>query len=127
MARPIPWPDEWVRSAGALPPSSETVITSRARRAIEVYPHPATIALFRLGRTLKYTHKAGRPLSQLRAELLRLVRLLEGLADSPGPLRLDAHAGWKALVVEIESASRKSDLRRAEDQVDAVVCAYVAM
>ena len=24
------------------------------RRAIEVYPHPATVALFRLGRTLKY-------------------------------------------------------------------------
>ncbi|HET7534321.1 MAG TPA: DUF429 domain-containing protein [Nocardioidaceae bacterium] len=97
------------------------------RRAIEVYPHPATIALFRLGRTLKYKHKAGRPLSQLRSELLRLVRLLEGLADSPVPLRLDEHAAWKALVVEIESASRKSDLRRAEDQVDAVVCAYVAM
>jgi len=97
------------------------------RRAIEVYPHPATIALFRLGRTLKYKHKTGRPLSQLRAELLRLVRLLEGLGDSPVPLRLGDDEAWKALVVEVESASRKSDLRRAEDQVDAVVCAYVAL
>ncbi|HEY9267798.1 MAG TPA: DUF429 domain-containing protein, partial [Mycobacterium sp.] len=39
------------------------------RRAIEVYPHPATIALFRLGRTLKYKAKPGRSVAQLRAEL----------------------------------------------------------
>ncbi len=44
---------------------------SRARRrAIEVYPHPATVALFRLGRTLKYKNKSGRPLAQLQSELL---------------------------------------------------------
>jgi predicted RNase H-like nuclease/ppGpp synthetase/RelA/SpoT-type nucleotidyltranferase len=100
--------------------------TSR-RRAIEVYPHPATVALFRLGRTLKYKQKTGRPLAQLRSELLRLMRLLEGLRDSPLPLHVDEHEEWRALVVQVESAARKSDLRRAEDQVDAVVCAYVAM
>ena len=33
--------------------------SGRARRAIEVYPHPATVALFELGRTLKYKHKTG--------------------------------------------------------------------
>src|SRR6478735_2740744 len=32
----------------------------RKRRAIEVYPHPAIVALFRLGRTLKYKNKPGR-------------------------------------------------------------------
>jgi predicted RNase H-like nuclease/ppGpp synthetase/RelA/SpoT-type nucleotidyltranferase len=97
------------------------------RRAIEVYPHPATVALFRLGRTLKYKHKTGRPLSQLRSELLRLMGLLEGLRDSTLPLHVDAHEQWKTLVTQVESAVRKTDLRRAEDQVDAVVCAYVAM
>ena len=97
------------------------------RRAIEVYPHPATVALFRLGRTLKYKHRAGRPLAQLQSELLRLTTLLHGLEDSSVPLHLDGHAEWKALVAGVESATRKSDLRRAEDQVDAVVCAYVAM
>ena len=57
---------------------------SRARRrAIEVYPHPATVALFRLGRTLKYKNKPGRSLDQLRDELLSLVHHLEGLADAP--------------------------------------------
>jgi predicted RNase H-like nuclease/ppGpp synthetase/RelA/SpoT-type nucleotidyltranferase len=97
------------------------------RRAIEVYPHPATVALFRLGRTLKYKHKTGRPLSQLRSELLRLMGLLEGLRDSTLPLHVDANEQWKTLVTQVESAVRKTDLRRAEDQVDAVVCAYVAM
>ena len=45
------------------------------RRAIEVYPHPATVALFRLGRTLKYKSKPGRSVAQLRSELLRLMDL----------------------------------------------------
>ncbi len=97
------------------------------RRAIEVYPHPATVALFRLGRVLKYKHKRDRPLGQLTAELLRLVGLLEGLADAAVPLRLDGSEEWRSLVSRIESARRKSDLRPAEDEVDAVVCAYVAM
>jgi predicted RNase H-like nuclease/ppGpp synthetase/RelA/SpoT-type nucleotidyltranferase len=98
-----------------------------SRRAVEVYPHAATVALFRLGRTLKYKHKPGRPLSQLRSELMRLVGLLEGLAAAEPPLRLTQDAGWRELVAGVENAQRKSDLRRVEDQVDAVVCAYVAL
>jgi predicted RNase H-like nuclease/ppGpp synthetase/RelA/SpoT-type nucleotidyltranferase len=98
-----------------------------ARRAIEVYPHPATVALFRLGRTVKYKNKPGRTLPLLRAELVRLMTLLEGLADAAVPLHLTDHAGWRALREGVETAERKSDLRRAEDQVDAVVCAYVAL
>ncbi len=101
--------------------------SSSRRRAIEVYPHPATVALFRLGRTLKYKPKAGRPLTQLRSELLRLAGLLEGLAEAAVPLHLADQEDWRALVTRIESAERKSDLRPAEDEVDAVVCAYVAM
>jgi predicted RNase H-like nuclease/ppGpp synthetase/RelA/SpoT-type nucleotidyltranferase len=101
--------------------------SSAARRAIEVYPHPATVALFRLGRTLKYKNKPGRSLVQLRDELLTLTRLLEGLRDAPLPLLLGDDEGWRALVGQVRSAARKSDLRRAEDQVDAVVCAYVAL
>jgi predicted RNase H-like nuclease/ppGpp synthetase/RelA/SpoT-type nucleotidyltranferase len=102
--------------------------SSRAeRRAIEVYPHPATVALFRLGRTLKYKHKPGRTLAQLRSELARLMDCLAGLADADVPLRLNDHDQWKALVAMVESAERKSELRRVEDQVDAVVCAFVGL
>jgi predicted RNase H-like nuclease/ppGpp synthetase/RelA/SpoT-type nucleotidyltranferase len=97
------------------------------RRAIEVYPHPATVALFRLDRTRKYKNKPGRPLADLRSELLRLVRLLEGLESADPGLHLTQHPDWRALVDGVEAAGRKSDLRRAEDQVDAVVCAYVAL
>ena len=97
------------------------------RRAIEVYPHPATIALFGLGRTLKYKQKTGRPLPQVKGELLRLVDLLEGLSSAEPPLCLRGHDGWDALVSGTREATRKSELRRAEDQVDAVLCAYVAL
>ncbi len=100
--------------------------STRGRRAVEVYPHPATVALFRLGRTLKYKNKPGRTLARMRAELLRLVELLEDLEHAEVPLRLRGHAPWRALVAEVGAAERKSELRRAEDQVDAVVCAYVA-
>ncbi|MBI3213215.1 MAG: DUF429 domain-containing protein [Mycobacterium sp.] len=102
--------------------------TSQAtRRAIEVYPHPATVALFRLGRTLKYKAKPGRNVAQLRSELLRLMDLIEGLATANPPLRVLDNDDWIELRQGVETAERKSELRRAEDPVDAVVCAYVAL
>ncbi len=101
---------------------------SRARRrAVEVYPHAATVALFRLGRTLKYKNKPGRPLTQLRSELLELIRLLEGLASADPALHVADDPAWRSLVAQVEGAERKSELRVVEDQVDAVVCAYVAL
>lgn len=102
-----------------------TLDPQTSRRAIEVYPHAASIALFRLGRTLKYKNKPGRSLVAMRGELLRLTQLLESLADATP--RLDLHtAVWSDLVAGIAGATRKADLQRAEDQVDAVLCAYVA-
>ncbi len=110
--------------------------SGRKRRAIEVYPHPATVALFRLGRTLKYKHKPGRDLEGLRAELLTLMGLVEGLSAAEPALHLDGEgyadnggsgAGWAELRRRVETASRKSQLRVVEDQVDAVLCAYVAL
>ena len=98
----------------------------RGRRAIEVYPHPATVALFRLGRTLKYKNKTGRTLEQLRSELLVLMGLLEGLAQADTSIDVTGEP-WQALVAQVETAARKSELRVVEDQVDAVVCAYVAL
>ncbi len=106
------------------------------RRALEVYPHAATISLFRLGRTLKYKNKQGRDLDQLRGELLVLMGLLEGLHTGDPALHLtgpgtlgagDPGTGWTALRRQVEGAARKSELRVVEDQVDAVVCAYVAL
>ena len=97
------------------------------RRAIEVYPHPATVALFRLGRTLKYKAKPGRSIAQLRAELLRLMEHIEGLAQAEPSLRVADNENWAQLRSMAEQAERKSELRRVEDPVDAVMCAYVAL
>lgn len=102
-------------------------LSTAQRRAIEVYPHPATIALFRLGRTLKYKSKPGRNVAQLRAELLRLMEHIEGLAQSDPTLRTADSEHWAQLRSMADSAERKSELRRVEDPVDAVMCAYVAM
>lgn len=98
-----------------------------ARRAIEVYPHAATVALFRLERTLKYKAKPGRTVDGQKAELLALMDGVERLARAAVPLHVTAHPGWAQLRRQVVTADRKSVLRRAEDPVDAVVCAYVAL
>ena len=100
--------------------------SGRPRRAIEVYPHPATVALFRLGRTLKYKNKPGRDLELLRGELLALMSHLEALAAGTPAMRLGTSI-WPQLLKAVRGADRKSELRVVEDQVDAVVCAYVAL
>src|SRR5262249_29262784 len=53
--------------------------SSATQRAIEVYPHAATVALFRLERTLKYKAKPGRTLDRLKSELLVLMDGVERL------------------------------------------------
>ena len=85
------------------------------------------MALFRLGRTLKYKQRSTRPFPLVHAETLRLVSLLGGLEHAEPPLHVARSAEWEALVAGVARAGRKSDLRRAEDQIDAVVCAYVAL
>ncbi|GAB3868694.1 bifunctional ribonuclease/(p)ppGpp synthase [Nocardioides maradonensis] len=100
--------------------------SGRGRRAIEVYPHPATVALFRLGRTLKYKNRTGRKVEQLQAELTVLMGLIEGLAHAYPPL-IVAGERWGELTSAVHTARRKSELRVVEDQVDAVLCAYIGL
>lgn len=102
----------------------------RTRRAVEVYPHPATVALFRLGRTLKYKQRTGRDLEHLRSEMLVLLGLVESLATADPAMVVDSPAAgtaWQRLRTTAETATRKSELRVVEDQADAVLCAYVAL
>ncbi|MFD1505701.1 DUF429 domain-containing protein [Georgenia yuyongxinii] len=100
--------------------------SGRERRGIEVYPHPATVVLFGLGRTLKYKQRGGRDLTQLREALQTLVDHVEALAGAEPAMVVTEHAGWRELATAVRTATRKSQLRVAEDQVDAVLCAYVA-
>jgi predicted RNase H-like nuclease len=98
---------------------------SRAkRRAIEVFPHPATVVLFRLAKTLKY--KRGE-FEIRKRELLQLMTHLEGLDDASPRLRVNRSPAWVELRKRVEAATRPGHLDRDEDPVDAVICAYVAL
>jgi predicted RNase H-like nuclease len=98
--------------------------STAARRAIEVYPHPATIALFDLEKTLKY--KRGAFEDRQRA-LLQLMTLVEGLDTATPRLRVNHNVSWVELRKRVAAASRPGQLDRDEDPVDAVICAYVAL
>jgi predicted RNase H-like nuclease len=97
------------------------------RRAIEVYPHPASIVLFALERTLKYKNKQGRSFDERRRELLKLMTLIEGLDHASPRLRVNHNMNWVALRKRVEAATRPAQLDRDEDPVDAVLCAYIAL
>jgi predicted RNase H-like nuclease len=98
--------------------------SAASRRAIEVYPHPATIALFGLKKTLKYKRGA---FEDRQRELLQLMTLIEGLDGATPRLRANRSVAWVELRKRVEAATRPGQLDRDEDPVDAVVCAYVAL
>jgi predicted RNase H-like nuclease len=98
--------------------------STSGRRAIEVYPHPATVVLFNLQKTLKY--KRG-DFADRQRELLKLMTLIEGLDKATPRLRVNHNVTWVELRKRVEAATRPSQLDRDEDPVDAVICAYVAL
>ncbi|GBE67895.1 hypothetical protein MFM001_43570 [Mycobacterium sp. MFM001] len=93
------------------------------RRAIEVYPHPATVVLFSLDRTLKYKRGS---VDARRGELLRLMTLIEQLDEASPRLRVNHNVAWVELRNRVAAATRPVQLDGAEDPVDAVMCAYIA-
>ncbi|MDT5044561.1 MAG: hypothetical protein QOG75_414, partial [Mycobacterium sp.] len=98
--------------------------SSSPRRAIEVYPHPATVVLFGLAKTLKYKKGA---FEARQGELLRLMTLTEGLDEATPRLRVNHNVSWVELWKRVAAATRPGQLDTDEDPVDAVVCAYVAL
>ncbi len=85
---------------------------------IEVYPHPALVGLFELPYRLDY--KKGS--DQGRAPGFRLfVQHLESIPE----LDLVVSPRWAQLKHAL-SAPRPGDLNRVEDELDAIVCAYLA-
>lgn len=102
-----------------LDPASPT-----QRRAVEVFPHPASVVLFGLKKTLKY--KKG-PFADRKTELLKLMTHIEGLDNESPQLRVNRNPAWIELRRRVEASTRPVHLDRDEDPVDAVVCAYVAL
>ncbi len=98
--------------------------STASRRAIEVYPHPATVALFELKKTLKYKRGA---FEERQRELLKLMTLIEGLDRATPRLRVNHNVTWVELRKRVAAATRPVQLDSNEDPVDAVICAYVAL
>jgi predicted RNase H-like nuclease len=92
------------------------------RWLFEVYPHPAHVVLFDLPRIIKY--KKG-PLAQRRAGLKELQTAI--VADlGRGRPRLVRSEVLSELTGHPLDSLRGKMLKRHEDELDALLCAYVA-
>jgi len=92
------------------------------RRVMEVFPHPAHVVLFGLNKTLKYKAKTGRDYPSRWIAMNDYSRLLRGLTAHDPPLGLDAD--WPPADVSGQIAGA---LKRTEDGIDALTCAYIAL
>jgi len=102
-----------------------TVLPGVGRRVcIEVYPHPAMVSLFLLDRVIPYKIKQGRDLPSLKASYQRLLDHLETTCGAV--LALAGSARWTELRTIASGALRKSELNLIEDEIDAILCAYLA-
>lgn len=90
-----------------------------ARAILEVYPHPALIEVFGLPERLRYKAKRGFRVADRRLGLRELDRLLTGLADADPPLCAEPMA--------IDDTVRGRGLKGVEDQLDARLCAWMAL
>jgi predicted RNase H-like nuclease len=87
------------------------------RQVLEVYPHPAMVALFDLHRTLKYKRGS---IEQRRTELGRLrCHLLTLVSAYPA---LSFENDWLPDVATLKGIA----LKRHEDLLDSLFCAYIA-
>ena len=91
------------------------------RAVFEVFPHPAHIALFGLAKTLKYKKKPGRDRLFRNAEFRRYTAFLSALGVGDPPLQMPAE-----LLADPQSFATETALKRYEDRLDALTCAYVA-
>ena len=91
------------------------------RQVIEVFPHPASVSLFDLERTLKYKARSGRDYASRWRALARLRSHLISLAGADPPLTLPPDLAH----LPIEGRRGKA-FKETEDLLDALVCAYSA-
>ena len=92
------------------------------RQVFEVYPHPAMIALFGLDHILKYKARKGLSPADRRAAFRAYQNHLRDLSRTEPALDLP-----QALLDPTHLAKRGGALKCYEDQLDAVLCAYVAL
>ncbi len=101
----------------ALDPSAEDATS--ARRAAEVFPHPAIVRFLGLGKILEYKRKAGRARARTDAEFARLQR---GVGEL-----LATHFPWLNAAPDTPALLSAPWSKPVEDRIDAVVCALIAL
>ena len=102
--------------------ASAVAAGAEVRQVVEVFPHPAMVALFGLQRTLKYKNKPNRSVEERMREWRRYQSYLDDLARADPPLH-----GQAALTCQDAAVLRGRRLKDYEDQVDALMCAYIAL
>lgn len=102
--------------------TDQIVAGTPARAVLEIYPHPAMVALFGLERTLKYKSKPGRSAAVQQAAWQDYQRHLRALAHADPPLR-----NHEPLLDRDTTTLSGQRLKDYEDQVDALMCAYIAL
>ncbi|MEW5861507.1 MAG: DUF429 domain-containing protein [Cyanobacteriota bacterium] len=98
---------------------------SLGRYQIEVFPHPAIVHLFGLNRILKY--KKGK-LCDRRLELLKLRQYILDILPTLEPslnLSSEHPLAWTGSSLP-EIPTTGAAFKAAEDQLDSLICAYVA-
>lgn len=96
----------------------------RHRSCIEVYPHPAMVAVFGLTHIIPYKQKSGRDFLSLYEANGRLLDLIDQYCGVV--LHLDESARWMEIRHRAKGAGTKSALKSIEDEIDAIFCAYLA-
>jgi histidinol-phosphate phosphatase family protein len=91
------------------------------RQLVEVFPHPATVSLLHLERTLKYKARQGRGYELRWHELARLREGLVSLARAEPALHLPERL--RSMPIK---GLRGRAFKEVEDGLDAIVCAYGA-
>jgi predicted RNase H-like nuclease len=110
-----------LRTHGFLP-AAQIDAAAPGRLITEVFPHPAMIAIFTLVRTLKYKAKPGRSLAERHAAWAAYQQHLRDLTHADPALSGDLRL-LDIATAELNGAA----LKRYEDQVDALFCAYLAL
>lgn len=90
--------------------------------AIEVYPHPAMVGLWRLDLILKYKHKTKYAFDDRKREFGRLLDLLKAEPS----LRVAEVPRWGEIRTMAAQAVKHGDLNQIEDEVDGIVCGWLA-
>ena len=93
--------------------------------AIEVYPHPALVCLCELDVSLKYKRRGH--LEARRREFGVLLDCLRSFAHRDPPLDVESASRWRVLAGAIDEARGHGALDAVEDELDAMVCAYVGL